>query len=669
MSGGEVLGAGVIAIIPAFNEETTVGDVVRGLLARGVRLVRVADNGSTDRTAEVARAAGAEVITEPRRGYGQACFTAGENLPAEIEWILFCDADGSDDLDAIADLSAAAPNADLVLGNRRATAAGRAAMTPAQNFGNWLAPALLRLLYGHQYADLGPLRLVRRTSYEAMAMQDRGFGWTVEMQARACELGLRIAEVPVKYFPRRGGVSKVSGTINGSVRAGSVILGTIGAFALRRWQTPMMVLAALLIVGGAVAMAPFGTFRDPIAVPFFLLAAAIMGLGFVLSWGLRTVPVVVVFGVAVIARLVLLPMEPGTDVWRYVWEGLIQNAGYNPYAIAPWSDSLAALRTDWWVKVNHPSISAVYPPLTELIFRVLAAISPTLIFFKLTIMAADLGVCVLLWRRFGTAALMYAWNPLVIYVFTGGAHYDSWFVLALVAGWLVFEKAETRRSRLAGALLIGVSVAIKYVSAPIGAFIVLAICRRHGWREAGCATALIALPFLASLAVFWSQFGVHSIAASEFSQYARSAELLPRLVAEFWENSTRMNSVFVLPFAVFVLWRLWRAQSLRAFAEDVFFALYVISPAIHAWYFTWAIPFAAASRNLGLRLVGLSGFVYFLLEYQVAAHAGEWRQSGWEVALMWGPLVLGFLWSRWRESAATRQGRPRLPMPAPASLR
>jgi hypothetical protein len=537
-------------------------------------------------------------------------------------------------------------------------------MAPAQRFGNWLAPALLNLLYGHAYADLGPLRLVRRSAYEAMAMRDRGFGWTVEMQARACELGLRIADVPVRCLPRQGGRSKISGTLAGSARAGAVILTTLGGFAARRWRRPLVVASAALLLGGALLMAPQGNFHNPEAPPLFLLAAGVMSLGFVLSWGVRSVAAPVAFGVALAARLALLPMEPGTDVWRYLWEGIVQNAGFNPYVLAPDAPALAALRTDWWPRINHAAIPAIYPPLAELVFRGLAAISPTLLFFKLAIVAADLGVCALLWRRFQTASLIYAWNPLVLYVFAGGAHYDSLFLLPLVAGWLAFESPAPR-----GALLIGVSVAMKYVSAPIAAFVVLTVWRRRGLRAALAAGLLAAAPFVLALLVFWGAFGVHPIASAEFGQYARSAELVPRVAAYFWEETRRNNAIFLWPFAAVAAWRLWRSRSLGAFAEDTFLALYVLSPAVHPWYFTWAIPFAAASGNLGFRLIGVSAFTYFCLEYRQAVRVAEWRQSWIEAALMWSPLVLGFAWSRWRARAPTRPDRPRPREPVRALAR
>lgn len=226
---------GVQVIIPALDEEATIAAVVAGLCGLGLRRVRVVDNGSRDRTAEVARAAGAEVLIEPRRGYGQACWTGAQGLEADVAWLLFADADGSDELADVARLLAAAEaGADLVLGDRRARSGTRAAMTPVQNFGNALATALIRLGWGHAYHDLGPLRLVRRSVFEAARMEDRGFGWTIELQVRAVELRAKIVELPVGYGRRKGGRSKISGTIYGSVRAGTIILSTIGWLYCRK---------------------------------------------------------------------------------------------------------------------------------------------------------------------------------------------------------------------------------------------------------------------------------------------------------------------------------------------------------------------------------------------------------------------------------------------------
>ncbi|MEM9007849.1 MAG: glycosyltransferase family 2 protein, partial [Cyanobacteria bacterium P01_F01_bin.86] len=223
----------ILVIIPALNEEATIGTVIQELQAIGLSRIRVVDNGSHDRTARVAAGAGAEVIHEPVKGYGQACWSGLQAMAPDIEWILFCDADGSDDLSQLPELLAPRSDYDFILGNRRGTKAGRDHLTPVQNFGNWLASTLIHWGWGYRYHDLGPLRLIRLQALESIDMRDRSFGWTVEMQARAVECELRIAELPVNYRPRQGGQSKISGTLSGSFKAGTIILTTLAILYLR----------------------------------------------------------------------------------------------------------------------------------------------------------------------------------------------------------------------------------------------------------------------------------------------------------------------------------------------------------------------------------------------------------------------------------------------------
>jgi glycosyltransferase involved in cell wall biosynthesis len=220
----EAFGESCLVVIPALNEESTIADVVRNLRRKGLNSIRVIDNGSSDATAERARAAGAEVLHEPRCGYGRACRRGLSDIPRGVTWILFCDADGSDNLDDIDQMIAAAEHADLVLGNRFATKAGREAMTRVQRFGNRLVSRLVERGWGPCFADFGPLRLIRRCALETIDMRERAFSWNVVMQIRALEAGFRIKEVPVRYRPRQGGHSKISGNLFGAVCAGLGIL-------------------------------------------------------------------------------------------------------------------------------------------------------------------------------------------------------------------------------------------------------------------------------------------------------------------------------------------------------------------------------------------------------------------------------------------------------------
>lgn len=224
----------VLVIIPVLNEEATIAEVIQSLFSCGLKHIRVVDNGSRDRTSEIAQNAGATVLCEPIAGYGRACWRGLQHMPEAIEWVLFCDGDGSDDISSLPQFFEQGDRFDLILGNRLSTAAGRAAMTPIQRFGNRLATMLIWLGWGDRYQDLGPLRLIRRSALEQINMQDRGFGWTVEMQVRAIECGLRICELPVPYHPRQGGKSKISGTLRGSIRAGHIILSTLGGLYWKR---------------------------------------------------------------------------------------------------------------------------------------------------------------------------------------------------------------------------------------------------------------------------------------------------------------------------------------------------------------------------------------------------------------------------------------------------
>ncbi|TMQ62983.1 MAG: glycosyltransferase [Candidatus Eisenbacteria bacterium] len=226
----------VDAVIPAWNEAEAIALVLDALPRPLVRRIVVCDNGSTDGTAEIARAHGAVVVHEPRRGYGAACLRALAALEADPpDVVLFLDADMSDDPAEAAQIlePILTGRADLVIGSRTLGEREPGALTPQARFGNWLATRLLLALYGARFTDLGPFRAIRFRSLRDLGMRDRDFGWTVEMQIKAARAGLRTAEVPARYR-RRIGRSKISGTVSGSVRAGIKILGTIAADFARR---------------------------------------------------------------------------------------------------------------------------------------------------------------------------------------------------------------------------------------------------------------------------------------------------------------------------------------------------------------------------------------------------------------------------------------------------
>lgn len=220
-------------IIPAFNEEKSIAKVIADIPEKLVTEIIVVNNNSTDETALVAQAAGATVLLEPKPGYGNAClkgisYIMQKPLAERPDIIVFMDGDYSDHPEEITLLLQPILDnqADLVIGSRALGNREKGAMTPQQIFGNWLATTLLRLLYNANFTDLGPFRAIRTSALTQINMQDRTYGWTVEMQLKAAKHKLRSVEVPVTYR-KRIGFSKISGTVKGTVLAGYKIIATI----------------------------------------------------------------------------------------------------------------------------------------------------------------------------------------------------------------------------------------------------------------------------------------------------------------------------------------------------------------------------------------------------------------------------------------------------------
>jgi glycosyltransferase involved in cell wall biosynthesis len=218
----------VSVVIPVFNERDSLPLVVGDIPAGAVSEIVVVDNASTDGTNLVAERLPVRLIREERRGYGSACLAGVAAIrPNPPDVLVFLDGDYSDHPEEMPLLlRAIEEGADLVIGSRALGRAEAGALLPQARFGNRLACWLILLLYGHRYTDLGPFRAVRWSAYERLGMEDTNFGWTCEMQVKALRKGLKVAEVPVSYR-RRVGVSKITGTVSGTLRAGYKILLTI----------------------------------------------------------------------------------------------------------------------------------------------------------------------------------------------------------------------------------------------------------------------------------------------------------------------------------------------------------------------------------------------------------------------------------------------------------
>jgi len=399
-------------------------------------------------------------------------------------------------------------------------------------------------------------------------------------------------------------------------------------------------------------MLPHGDFTQPEMVPWFLLGAGLMVAGYLLSLRFGQHRILVFWVVTVGLRSLMFFAEPGDDIWRYLWEGRIQIEGFSPYLHPPADPVLEDLRNPDWLKINHPEVSAIYPPLAQLGLRLAAWVSPTVWFFKFVMILPDLALCLLLLQRFGVRrSLIYAWNPMVIYSFAGGGHFDAWFLLPLVVAWLITEFKGDRapwvenRIELVGAFLIGLSVAVKWVTLPILGWLVWQRLRK---REFGWAVLLLGLgllPFLLALTGFiLTVDGLGPLFPPKFTLVTRGCELVPWITEQVWPFTYESNWISLGTIAVVGGWLVLTARTFSRMAELMIVVLVVLGPSNHAWYFTWGLPFAVASRNWGSILLSLTGFTYFRLPMTLAL-TGRWMLTGIERLILWGPPVLG--WAAW----------------------
>ncbi|MEO6694438.1 MAG: glycosyltransferase family 2 protein [Ignavibacteria bacterium] len=232
----------IYVIIPAVNEEQSIGKVIRAISLKTVKEIIVVDNGSDDDTINAAKKNGATVLQETERGYGAACLKGLEYIFAKCspdDIIVFLDGDYSDYPEEMIDLVTPIIDSDydFVVGSRimgkKHGRAGSGALLPQAIFGNWLSTKLIKIIWNYSFTDLGPFRAIKATALKNMKMKDRNFGWTVEMQIKASKMNLKCKEIPVSYR-KRIGKSKVTGTVAGSVKAGIIIISTIFSHTLKK---------------------------------------------------------------------------------------------------------------------------------------------------------------------------------------------------------------------------------------------------------------------------------------------------------------------------------------------------------------------------------------------------------------------------------------------------
>ncbi len=362
----------------------------------------------------------------------------------------------------------------------------------------------------------------------------------------------------------------------------------------------------------------------------------------------------VFWGGALLLRLVVLPLEPGDDIWRYQWEGEVQNAGFNPYLLAPNDDRLLAVRKEFpaWSQINHRDYSAIYPPGMELIFAALNRFAAGAIAYKLLFAAADLGVIAILLRLIGGPtryldAAWYAWNPLVVYSFAGAAHFDSLMILPMLAGILCFVRSNAAtdarlrwRYALVGALALGVAISIKLIPLLLLPICAFALRRRAAALLASLTIpALLSLPFGAPRVPIWDSLG-------RFIYVTRLNDMFWWIVEDtVWPNPHQKNysyNVIILVAVVVVslfFVRNWKRGLFWVMGTALF-----LSPVLHPWYITWILPFAAWRRVEAWPVLSVTIFAYYLF-WNERLFLLPWHSEPWLRGFIFIPPAVAMLFA------------------------
>lgn len=346
----------------------------------------------------------------------------------------------------------------------------------------------------------------------------------------------------------------------------------------------------------------------------------------------------VFWGVAILLRLVVLPLEPGDDIWRYQWEGKVQNAGFNPYVLAPNDDRLAPVREQFpdWNQINHRDFSAIYPPGTELIFAGLSRVGTGPLGYKLLFAAADVGAIALLLRLIGgrarhADAAWYAWNPLVVYSFAGAAHFDSLMILPMLGAILCFVRSRAARERtgqwrwaILGAIALGAAISIKLVP-----LLLLPVCVFALGRRAPALGLSLGLPALLSLPFGFPRVPIW-VSLGRFIYVGRLNDMFWWIIEDtFWPNPHQKNYhynliiiIAVVLVSLFFIWN-WKRGLLWVMGTAL-----ILSPVLHPWYCTWILPLAAWRRVDAWQVLSVTIFAYYLF-WNERLFALPWHSEPW----------------------------------------
>lgn len=374
------------------------------------------------------------------------------------------------------------------------------------------------------------------------------------------------------------------------------------------------------------------------------------------------------WSVAILLRLIALPLAPGDDLWRYQWEGKIQRAGFNPYVQAPNAAELAALRADFpaWNKINHPGFRTIYPPWVEIFFAAISRVSDSTMVYKLSFAFADIGtICLLLLLIGGenrcTQAAWYAWNPLVVYSFAGAAHFDSLMILPMMAavfGLVKFGRAIDSRGKWmwAGMASIALGIAISIKLIPVLFLLLFAFALG---RRAIVLIISLVLPVLPGLFYGFPKVRIWD-SLGQFIYVSRVNDLFWWLIEDtIWANPHQKNYHYnIIIFAVVVLISLLFLWNWRRGLLWTIGAALIFSPVLHPWYCTWILPFATWRRVYAWHVLSVTLFAYYLF-WNPSLFAVPWHAEPWMRAMIILPPCAFLLFARWRRhpAASPRQSR------------
>ena len=379
-------------------------------------------------------------------------------------------------------------------------------------------------------------------------------------------------------------------------------------------------------------------------------------------------------------RLAVFTVEPGDDLWRYRWEGMIQLHGFSPYAVSPDAPVLSSLRDADWSKINHRDYPAIYPPLTQAFFAVMAFCGNSVWLYKLVLALVDLACCWVLRRLLlrngtnGAQAAWYAWNPLAVYTFTGAAHFDCLMILALLGAIWALDASRPGQSSdnrsndeslsllWLSALLLGIAAAVKIV--PLALFPIWVVAAAS-WQRAVGLFILVTGPLAVSAIAYGfphtpvfaalQRFG-HGFRVNDPLWWAADMVTGSRLPAS--NGLPEACTLFACPLLAFLFRRNWRRGLLWVWG-----ALLLLSPVVHAWYVVWVLP-VAVWRGCPARpwvILSISVFGYFLL-WEVNHESGQpWAEPLWLRLWIYLPPVLALAWTSYVQRQQAQNAFPANP--------